>query len=113
MGYVDRGLVKWRAASFIPGQMEMLRQAEKDCLKVPFPEFDEYQLQDFEDKILLAMEFASFVNIDVWNDGFIEPFTGRIGRLDEINKRIYLQQEDGTSHCVDWKKIVGVYILDK
>ncbi|MGJ3196968.1 YolD-like family protein [Peribacillus frigoritolerans] len=55
------------------------------------PILDEYQLEEFEDKIHTAMEFVSPVMFTVWEDGFYWEYTGMIHRFDPLTKMIHFR----------------------
>ena len=108
----DRGLMKWRSAAFLPEHGQMLREMQRDLMRTKKPVLDDYQLAEFEERILTAMEFSYFISVDLWEDGFISACVGRIVRLDEINKIIYLEDEDGLLTKIRWANITNVILLD-
>ncbi|PLT28860.1 YolD-like family protein [Peribacillus deserti] len=91
MSLRDRGKIKWHGAFFMPEHIAMLRGVTTDYYKLEKPILDEYQIQEFESKICLAMEFAFLLQITIWDDGFNKEYTGLAHRLDAINKIIYLE----------------------
>lgn len=111
MGIRDRGKMKWQSAFFMPEQMKMIREARREDLKVSKPILDEYQIEEFEEKILLAMEFANQVKLKVWIDGFVNEYIGFLHRLDEFHKVIYLEDEDGEMKKVRFSDVVGVQVI--
>ncbi|MEH6942452.1 YolD-like family protein [Bacillus sp. JJ722] len=110
--YKDRGLMKWSPAAFLPEQSEILREAARDSLRRPKPEIDDYQLAEFDDRILLAMEFAYFVSVEVWREGFVSAFLGRVCRLDEVGKIIYVELETGGVERIKWAEVCGVFVFE-
>jgi hypothetical protein len=112
MGIRDRGKMKWRSAFFIPEQVKMLRDARRDDLKIEKPLLDEYQIEEFEQNIHLAMEFTYQVIIKVWKDGFFYDYSGTLHRLDEINKLIYLELEDETKIKLCFDNVVDVKVKE-
>lgn len=108
----DRGLIKWRSAAFLPEHGQILHEMHKDLMRTQKPVLDEYQLAEFEERILTAMEFSYSISVDLWDDGFVSACVGRIARLDEINKIIYLEDEEGMLTKVNWSNITNVILLD-
>ena len=112
MAIRDRGKVKWQSAAFLPEHTKMLRDMYKDSLKQRRPILDEYQLEKFKNKICYAMEFTYKVKLTVWEDGFDWEYTGLIHRLDEINRIIYLEHDEGFINKVNFGDIVGITVFD-
>ncbi|QOS89250.1 YolD-like family protein [Peribacillus sp. JNUCC41] len=61
---------------FLTLKVPSLNEANKDYYRQVKPILDEYQLEEFENKIHTAMEFASLVKFKVWGDGFDWEYTG-------------------------------------
>ncbi len=74
----DRGKIKWRPASFMPLGFEMTRAMFKDQERQPRPLIDEYEKEDFDQRIAYAMECGLPLKLLVWSDGFTAEMTGRI-----------------------------------
>lgn len=108
----DRGLMKWAPAAFMTEQVGLLRELHTDLLREAKPQLDDCQIEEFEARIHFAMEYALYVSVDVWCDGFVSPIVGRVCRLDAINKVIHVEDEAGVIAKVDWNAVVGVAVLD-
>jgi hypothetical protein len=80
MSLRDRGKIKWLPAHFMPEHKQMLKNLEEEQNYQKKPLIDHYQIEEFENKIHYAMEFAYFVNVKVWREGFIDELVGRINR---------------------------------
>ncbi|OIK14576.1 hypothetical protein BIV60_11455 [Bacillus sp. MUM 116] len=109
----DRGKIKWQSAFFMPEHVKMLSEVRKEELKVKKPILDEYQIEEFEQKILLAIEYSYQLNITILESGFIKGFCGVIQRLDELNKIIYLQTDDFKRTKLRFDDIVGIEVKEK
>ncbi|MCH1627241.1 YolD-like family protein [Fredinandcohnia quinoae] len=72
----------------------MLRDLKVNEQKVEKPILDEYQLDEFEQKICLAMEFSYQLKVKTWEKGFFKCYTGLIHRLDATNKSLFIEQEE-------------------
>ncbi|MHC0037901.1 YolD-like family protein [Pseudoneobacillus sp. C159] len=95
MAIRDRGKIKWGSAFFMPEHVKMLKEMRSDYHKQQKPILDTYQVEEIENKIHEAMEFAISVAITVWHDGFFTKYEGMINRLDGIGRYIYLAITDG------------------
>ncbi len=106
MGIRNRGLMKWRASSFMPEQGSLLKKAWLDDTKVKKPILGELQWEEIEQNILLAMEYVNPVVIKIWQDGLIIECKGMLHRMDELNKVLYLQTEEGHMMKISFNDIV-------
>lgn len=111
MSIRDRGKMKWQGF-MMPEHTKLLAEMSKDYERQNKPIIDEYQIEEFESKIHLAMEFAYTIKITVWEGGFFNDYIGAIHRLDEINKIIYLKQQDGYFEKIRFDDIVNVVLED-
>ena len=64
----DRGIMKWRAAAFLPEHVSSLQDLVKDYYSTEKPILDEYQVVEFENKINYAMEYSllKIYNLGRW-----------------------------------------------
>jgi hypothetical protein len=69
-----------------------------------------YQIEEIENNIHEAMEFATNVKLTVWDDGFFHEFEGMINRLDGIGRFIYLALTggEGTFERIRFEDIVSI-----
>ncbi|MFC0417720.1 YolD-like family protein [Cytobacillus solani] len=109
MSIRDRGKIKWLPASFMPLQFKMIREMYKEDEMQNKPEIDVYEIGVLENKIHHAMEYAQFVNVKVRRDGFFHDYQGRVCRLDEIRKDIYLKNNEGHAEKI---KFIDIKELD-
>lgn len=107
MTILDRGKMKW-LGFMMPEHTKLLGEMPKDYERQNKPIIDEYQIEEFESKIHLAMEFAYTIRIVVWEGGFNQEYKGIIHRLDDINKVIYVEQVEGYLNKIAFQNIVGV-----
>lgn len=113
MAIRDRGKIKWNSAFFIPQHVQMLKDMERDFLRNKKPLIDEYEIEEFENKIHEAMEYANKVKVSIWKDGFTYGYIGLVHRLDGINKVIYLEVNQGEFERLKFDDIVGIEIVSK
>jgi len=108
----DRGNKKWTSL-MIPEHVEMLRQfANEEYYKTPKPIIDEYQLQEFEEKIHYAMEYHYLTVLKVWYEGFTEEVRGYIHYLDPIQKEIRFKDNKGNIERVKFQNVINVEVED-
>ncbi|GLB59599.1 YolD-like family protein [Cytobacillus sp. NCCP-133] len=62
----DRGIVKWLPAHFMPEHRAMLKKLKIEQNSQNNPLIDEYELEEFENKIHYAMEFAYILKVKVY-----------------------------------------------
>jgi hypothetical protein len=106
----DRGKMKWQSAFFMPEHVKMLHELRSDYQKISKPILDESQIDDFEQKLCMAMEFKQGVTITIWEAGFIKVFKGLVRKLDEWNKNIHLEEEGGCLTFISFFQVVGVEV---
>ncbi|MFE4428827.1 YolD-like family protein [Peribacillus butanolivorans] len=113
MSIKDRGKLKWQGF-FMPEHIKMLKGLNKDYYRQVKPILDEYQLEEFENKIHAAMEFSSTLKFTVWEDGFDWEYLGMIHRLDQLTKMIHLELEKEKGHIirVKFEDLVDVEIIE-
>jgi len=91
----------------------MLRQfANEEYYKTPKPIIDEYQLQEFEEKIHYAMEYHYLTVLKVWYEGFTEEVRGYIHYLDPIQKEIRFKDNKGNIERVKFQNVINVEVED-
>ncbi|MCS0788849.1 YolD-like family protein [Cytobacillus pseudoceanisediminis] len=109
----DRGKIKWQPAHFMPEHRAMLRKLETEQLAQNKPLIDEYELEDYENKIHYAMEYAYYLKVKVWREGYFHEYTGRVNRLDGISRKIYLELEEGFLEKVMFDEIASVEVKEQ
>ena len=112
MAIRDRGKIKWQGAFFMPEHVKMLRDIERDNQKEKQPILDEYEIEELENKIHYAMEFALFVKVKIWREGFFHEYLGRVCRLDGLSKMIYLECNNGYIEKIMFEDVVGIEVKD-
>ncbi|MCM3572471.1 YolD-like family protein [Mesobacillus subterraneus] len=107
----DRGKIKFMPAHFMPEHRAFLRELARDELRQARPLLDEYEIQEFENRICYAMEYTYPVKITKWEDGFTYEETGYVHFLDPIRKEIRMINEDGSAVTIKFDDIVAVEII--
>lgn len=91
---------------------DMLGDRDWDMRKTNKPELDEYQLQEIDEKLKLAMEYKFPMMFTLWLDGFEEDLEGVVHKIDDINKMIYVNESTGNLNKVDHNSIINVDYVD-
>ncbi|MBT2738286.1 YolD-like family protein [Bacillus sp. ISL-7] len=95
MAIRDRGKLKWQPASFMPLGFEMTRAMFKDQERQPKPLLDEYEREEFDQRISYAMEYNLAVKLAVWIDGFTKEVKGRVHFVDPITHQFSVEVKPG------------------
>ena len=112
MAIRDRGKLKWQPASFLPLAFEIQREMFKDQERQVKPILDEYQSQEFDERISYVMESNSAVKLTIWDDGFTYEITGRIHYVDPITKQLRVEVKPGDFERIAFEDVVGVIVVD-
>jgi hypothetical protein len=108
----DRGKIKWNAASFMPEVFKMQREMFKDQERQPRPLLSEFDTEEFDQRIVYAMQYNLAVKLSVWAGGFTTEMTGNIKRIDPITHQLRVEVKPGGYERVAFEDVVGVAVLD-
>ncbi|MEK5394038.1 YolD-like family protein [Margalitia sp. FSL K6-0131] len=107
----DRKMKKWRGF-YMPEQVSMVKQMWIDEKKIQMPLIDDYQVQEFEEKIHFAKENKLPIEFTVFDNGFTEIISGKIHSFDGIEKKIKLIMHDNTFEYILFPEIINVKLID-
>ncbi|MEH7308064.1 YolD-like family protein [Neobacillus drentensis] len=108
----DRGKVKWQFAFGMPELIKAQRELWRDSERIEKPLIDDYQAEEFDQRIAYAMEANYAVKLMVWFDGFFSDFSGRIHHVNPITHQLRIEVKPGEYERVAFEDVVGVTILD-
>lgn len=108
----DRGKLKWMPAHFTPEHRSMLRNFYTDMNRQPQPIVDEHELAEFDSRICYAMEFTLPVNFTLWSEGYTYNVLGYVHYLDELNRRIRVELDDGSFTKLLIENVIEVKIIE-
>ncbi|MFE4812797.1 YolD-like family protein [Peribacillus simplex] len=108
----DRGKAKWNPAAFLPEYTKMLRDLDTDYHRQQKPVIDEFEFEEFDQRICYAMEFNFAVKITKWVDGFNYEIVGRIHYVDSIHKEVRLKTEADEVERLKMSEIIAVEIRE-
>ena len=96
----------------MPEHVQSLKELANEQLKERKPILDEYQIQEFESQIHMAMEYNYEVSLSVWYDGFTDIVKVRIHYLDNLKKQVRGKDAEGILHYINFDDIVNIQIHD-
>lgn len=109
---LDRGKIKWQPASFMPEGFAMTREMFKDQKRQEKPLIDEYEMEEFDQRIAYAAHYKLPVILALLDDGFTEMKRGNVHYIDPITKQLHVEVKPGEFERLAFDKIVGVAVLD-
>ncbi|QVY63011.1 YolD-like family protein [Cytobacillus gottheilii] len=108
----DRGLIKWQGF-FMTEHVGALKQLDAEMRKVDRPLIDEFQRNEFDERIAYAMEYNLAVKLAVWDGGHIIEESGRVHYVDQVRQQLRLKSEAGDGVArVDMANVVGVEVAE-
>lgn len=108
----DRGLAKKWQGFFMPEHVEGLKEMWIDQKKIKKPLLDDYQIQEFEERIHFAKENKLPIEFTVFDNGFVETITGIVHSVDQIKQRIKLLLDPTSMEFILFSEIMNVKIID-
>jgi len=82
MSIRDRGKKKWQFAFGMPELIKAQQDLWADQDRTIKPIVDEYEKEEFDQRIRFAMEYNLSVKIKIWLNGYKSNFIGRIHYVD-------------------------------
>ncbi|WP_353750487.1 YolD-like family protein [Peribacillus frigoritolerans] len=108
----DRGKLKWAPAAFLPEYTKMLRELDRDYYRQQKPIIDEFQFEEFDQRICYSMEYNFAVKITKWVDGFNYEIVGCVHYVDPIKKEVRLKTETDEVEHVKMSDIIAVEVIE-
>lgn len=107
----DRGNKKWSMAMMLPEHVEKIKKWKDADNYIERPQFDEWELQGLQGEIELAYKRQSEVSVSVWKAGRMEPFIGKISKLDQRLNLIWIEGPFGEDRVpvVDLVRVECMY----
>ncbi|MGV3464302.1 MAG: YolD-like family protein [Heyndrickxia sp.] len=107
----DRGNKKW-VSLMLPEHVKMLKDMSVDLKRQNKPVLDEYQIQEFEERIKYAQEFKLPLEFFLFENGFIKNTVGRVMKMDPLEKKIKIKTVNDNVEFVYFNEIINVQIKD-
>lgn len=102
--YVDRGIQKWASFSALTEQVDFIDSMYLDSMKCDIPILSEDELKELNNIIIDIAYNKDDVLITHYKNGVIVLYEGKISRLDNNYKRVYISKFD----YIDVSKIIGI-----
>jgi hypothetical protein len=112
MAIQDRGKKKWQFAFGMPELIKAQRNLWIDQERMKKPIIDEYEKEEFDQRICYAMEYNLTVKVAIWTDGFTSNITGRIHYLDPISYQLRIELQRGEFRRIDFGDVIEVSVMD-
>ena len=90
----DRGKMKWQSAFFMPEHVKMLKQITIDGNKQKKPQLDEQELEEIGFVVMDSLNYTIPIKVTIWRDGFFQPITGIVDKVDMLMKYILLESDE-------------------
>lgn len=108
----DRGKLKWAPAAFLPEYTKRLCDLDTDYQRQQKPIIDEFQFEEFDQRICFAMEYNYAVKISKWVAGFKFEIDGRVHYVDPMRKEVRLKTEADGVEYVKMTEIIAVEVIE-
>lgn len=108
----DRGKKKWRFAFGMPELIKAQKNLWVDQNRTIKPIIDEYEKEEFDQRICYGMEYNLPLKITIWSDGFKSELIGRIHSIDPISHQLRIELLGGGFQHIDFENVIGVSVID-
>lgn len=108
----DRGKKKWQFAFGMPELIKTQRDLWRDQGRTIKPIIDDYEKEEFDQRICYAMEFNLTVKITIWSNGFTSEINGRIHYVDPISNHLRIELQGGKFQLIEFEDVIGVSVVD-
>lgn len=106
---LNRGNLLWEGSRFmLPEHRAALERHNKEKAKVPKPELDEQQLQQFERIIRTAKAEETYLTFTYWKDGYFRSIEGKVRYIDIQDKKIHIIDRSDDVHFIHFFTLVDV-----
>ncbi|WP_307341101.1 YolD-like family protein [Metabacillus malikii] len=106
----DRGTKKW-TSFMMPEHLRMLKERYMNSEKVEKPILDEYEWEEVSRQIGKSLEAQVPIIFKLYKKGSIKYQGGIVDKIDPVQKRIEIINEDNCLEKVSITEIVGVEAL--
>lgn len=86
----DRGMIKWMPFNSVVSTKEVLSSILKEKEKVKKPVMSDDEIKQLEKSIIDAFYMQTTISITYYKGGYTYKYTGKIKKIDSLNKLIYL-----------------------
>lgn len=107
----DRGNIKWQGF-FMTEHNGMLKQFREEAKRIPKPDVDPQQMEEFERIICGAMAENLALRFTYWIDYRIEDVIGCVHYIDYYAKQFRIVRDNEKNFRLDFARVVDVTIVD-
>lgn len=106
----DRGVIKWTSL-MLPEHVQLLKELAKKHEKKTAPIIDPQQYEEWNQLLMNAYHQKEKIVVTFIKDGIEEEFHGFIHRIDQLNHRLILTDEEKiTKMAISFRQMVDVRI---
>jgi hypothetical protein len=95
----------------MPELIKAQRDLWIDQERMKKPIIDEYEKEEFDQRICYAMEYNLSVKITIWTDGFTSEITGRIHYLDPLSHQLKIELQGGEFGRIDFDDVIELFVI--
>jgi len=103
----DRGNKKWTSL-MLTDHLGLLRDYFAEGGRIEQPILDEYEIEEIEARIHLAMEENAALEFRYWRDGFVSSVVGRVHYVDPLTKELRIVEETGAVTRLNFRELTGI-----
>jgi hypothetical protein len=107
----DRKMKKWQGF-MMPEHIRALKILELESQKIEMPLLDEYQLQEFDERIHYSMDYHFPVEFTFLIEGFEHKIVGYVHYFDQLKRQINVKTLDGPGEYINFDNIMNVKVID-
>lgn len=86
----DRGMIKWMPFNSVISNKMLLNSINYEKSKIAKPIVSDEDIKELEEKIIDAYYTKENISITYYQNGFLKEITGKIKKIDKVQKLIYL-----------------------
>ncbi|MEH7155302.1 YolD-like family protein [Neobacillus drentensis] len=112
MAIRDRGKKKWQFAFGMPELIKAQRNLWIDQKRMEKPIIDDYEKEEFDQRICYALEHNLPIKVTNWTDGFSSDITGRIHYLNPISYQLRIELQRGEFRRINFGDVIDLSVVD-
>jgi REP element-mobilizing transposase RayT len=90
---------------FMPENIKMLKELWLDDLKTSRPHLDETKIEEMEQLLIESLKTQILLEIATWKNGFFTSHVGFVKKIDPLDKKIQMQDEQESIIHLDFQSI--------
>lgn len=91
MNNIDRGMIKWQPFNSVINNKYMVNSIMNEKAKIKIPIISEEEKKQIEEDIINAYYMKNNIQLIYFKDGSLKEIKGKIKKIDQIYKIIYLE----------------------